>query len=252
MLNSISIGKFYNIKSAIHNMNPTSKIICTLVFLVCVLLASTLQILGVLAILTMFIILLSRLPFKLFINQVYSLRYLILFLIAIYYFNGQPLTDLLILVSKLVLIVIYTAILTLTTKPTEITTGLEEFLSPLTIIKIPIASLALIISLSLRFIPLIMEQAHRILKALATRGIDYYNSGLKTKVKAINILLIPMFILSFKRADQLADAMDVRLYNYDKKRTNYNSKNWGFTDSVIILLHIGIFAYMTLGRLGIV
>lgn len=252
MLNSISIGKFYNIKSAIHNMNPTSKIICTLVFLASTLLASTPQILGILALLMLFIIILSRIPIKLFINQVFSLRYLIIFLIAIYYFTGQPLNELISLISKLILIVMYTAILTLTTKPTEITTGLEEFLAPLTIIKIPIASMALMISLALRFIPTILEQARRILKSLAARGIDYYNSGFKTKIKAINILLIPMFILSFKRADQLADAMDVRLYNYDKKRTNYNAKNWGITDYVIIVLHIGVLAYMTLGRLGIV
>ena len=95
-----------------------------------------------------------------------------------------------------------------------------------------------------------MEQAHRVFKALAARGVDYYNSSLVSKIAAVRALLVPMFILSFKRSDQLADAMDVRLYNYNGKRTSYNVRTFGIVDFVMLVAHLMVLGYIVFSKVG--
>ena len=112
---------------------------------------------------------------------------------------------------------------------------------PLKLIGIPVNKMALSISLALRFIPTIIDQGNKIIKSQASRGIDYYNSGIKGKLLAIKSLIIPMFVLSIKKADDLADSMEIRLYNVNKKRTNFRQNPWRFYDTFLVLLHLGLF-----------
>jgi energy-coupling factor transport system permease protein len=141
---------------------------------------------------------------------------------------------------RLVSIVLYTSVLTLTTPPTEITYGLEQVLSPFKLIGLPVNKIALSISLALRFIPTIIDQGNKILKSQASRGIDYYNSSLKGKFMAIKSMIIPMFVITLKKADDLADAMTVRLYNVNAKRTNFRINKWFFFDTYKVMIHIAI------------
>ena len=144
----------------------------------------------------------------------------------------------LIMLSRIILIVLYTSILTLTTPPTEITYGLEKFFSPLKLFKIPVNKMALSVSIALRFIPTIIDEANKVLKSQASRGIDYYNSNLKGKFIAIKSLIVPMFVLTIKRADQLADSMEVRLFSIHKERTNFRQNKWGIYDTYLVLIHV--------------
>jgi energy-coupling factor transport system permease protein len=144
--------------------------------------------------------------------------------------------------------VYYTLILTYTTSSTEITYGLEKVFSPFKYMRIPVNKIALSISLALRFIPTIFEQSEKILKSQASRGIDFYHSGIREKVIAVSSMLFPMFILSFKRADNLADAMEVRLYDCNSKRTNYRMNKWTSLDDMMIVLHVGILIFFIIRR----
>lgn len=238
MLNNIKIGRYYNTHSKIHDMNPLAKIICILSFVIMSLVVNDLLLNLVISIVVLLVLGLTHVPFKIYFKTIYGLRILIIFLIITNLILKVDLTLLYLILLRLVSLVLYTSILTLTTPPSEIAYGLEQFLSPLKLIGLPISKLALSISLALRFIPTIIDQANRVLKALADRGVDYNNSNINGKILAFKALLLPMFILSFKRADDLAESMEVRLYNVDKKRTNYRVNKWRFFDTYIVTMHI--------------
>lgn len=238
MLNNIMIGKYYPINSKIHQMNPLSKIICTILFIIVTFISSNLVFNVCLLIFISLIVLMSHIPLKVYFRTLTSLKILLLFIIIINILLKVDMTITIITLIRLICIVLYTTVLTLTTPPTEITYGLEQFFVPLRILGIPVNKMALSISLALRFIPTIIDQGNKILKSQASRGIDYNNSNFQGKFLALRAMILPMFILSFKRADELADSMEVRLYNINTKRTNYRLNKWGFFDTYMVLVHL--------------
>lgn len=135
---------------------------------------------------------------------------------------------------RLVIIVTMSTILTLTTKPTDLTLGLEQLLKPLSIIKISSEELALIISIALRYIPTLLDEANKIMLAQASRGVDFSEGKLKDKVMQIISLLVPMFIISFKRSDELANAMEARNFVPGEKRTRLHILRWTMIDTSVI------------------
>jgi energy-coupling factor transport system permease protein len=153
----------------------------------------------------------------------------------IYGFNLYPSF---ILILKFIMIIIYTSGLTFTTSSNEITYGLEKSFGFLKYIKVPVSELALTIALALRFIPTVLETANKILKSQASRGIDFKHSKINGKIRALASMLAPMFILSFKRADDLGNAMEVKLYNYSDNRTNYRMNKWNNMDTVLIVVQV--------------
>ena len=183
----------------------------------------------------------TKIPANIYIKTVFSIKWLLLFILIVNIIVGSSLQVTIITVLRFIYIVLYTSILTLTTPPTEITYGLEKLFSPLRLIGVPVNKMALSISLALRFIPTIIDQGNKIIKSQASRGIDYYHSNFKGKLLALKSLVIPMFVLSFKKADDLADAMEVRLYNVNSRRTNFRQNKWRFYDTFIVLMHLGLF-----------
>ncbi|MEC9485204.1 MAG: energy-coupling factor transporter transmembrane component T [Candidatus Izemoplasma sp.] len=137
---------------------------------------------------------------------------------------------------RLIIIVTLSTILTLTTKPTDLTLGLEQLLKPLSIIKISAEEIALIISIALRYIPTLLDEANKIMLAQASRGVDFSEGKLKDKVVQIVSLLVPMFIISFKRSDELANAMEARNFVPGKKRTRLHLLTWQTIDTVTIII----------------
>ncbi|MEG2322688.1 MAG: energy-coupling factor transporter transmembrane component T, partial [Bacilli bacterium] len=180
-------------------------------------------------------------PLMIYFKTILSIKWLLLFIVIINLIFQSSLQFTIITLLRLIYIVLYTSILTLTTTPNEITDGLSKFFSPLKLIKIPVNKMALSISLALRFIPLIVDEANKILKSQASRGIDYNNSNLKGKFLALKSLIVPVFILTFKSADSLADVMELRLYNVSAKRVNFRQNKWGFYDTFLVLLHLALF-----------
>lgn len=241
MLNKIMIGRYYPINSLVHKMNPLAKIICVLLFVIMSFFTFDLRFNALLLVLLMLMICNTKVPFDIFFKTILSIKWLLLFILIINLVVGSNLEVTIITMFRLIFVVLYTSILTLTTPPTEITYGLEKLFSPLKIIGIPVNKMALSISLALRFIPTIIDQGNKIIKSQASRGIDYYNSNLKGKILSIKSLIIPMFVLSIRKADDLADSMEVRLYNVNNKRINFRQNKWGFYDTFVVLLHLGLF-----------
>ncbi len=136
------------------------------------------------------------------------------------------------IILRLVLIISFSSLLTFTTKPTDLTLAIERVLGPLKLIKLPVSELALMISISLRFIPTLLEETQKILKAQTSRGADFTEGNLKEKVVQIISLLIPMFIISFKRAEDLANAMEARGYVPGKTRTSLKELKWHSRDTL--------------------
>lgn len=238
MLNNLILGRYYSTKSFIHSMNSTAKILCIFLFSAITVITNSL-LLGILLLLfNLILIKITNIPIKLYLKSLSKMKFFLIFIFIINFIFGVSFSSNLIMIIKVVLLINYSTILTLTTPPTEITYGLERALSPLNKLKIPVNKLSLSITLALRFIPTIFDEASKIMKSQASRGVDYYNSDLKGKFEALKTLIIPMFNLSIKRADLLGDAMEVRLFSFDRRRSNYRMNKWKITDCLIVLLHV--------------
>lgn len=145
---------------------------------------------------------------------------------------------------RLILIMMLTNIFTSTTKPMEITNAMEWLLYPLKLIKVPVHKLAMALSLALRFIPTLIEETNRIMKAQASRGVDYKQGKFKEKLQAIISLIIPLFMQAFITSGELADAMEARGYDPNAKRTRYRSNKWSFKDTISVIVLLGFLSGM--------
>jgi len=143
---------------------------------------------------------------------------------------------------RIALMISLTLILTSSTKPMDLTYALEWFMTPFKLIRLPVHEIAMTISLALRFIPTLLDETDRIMKAQSSRGVDFQEGKLKEKVRAIVSLIIPLFVSAFQRSDELADAMEARGYDPSKKRTRYRLLKWHLRDTlsfIFILLLLG-------------
>ena len=143
---------------------------------------------------------------------------------------------------RLVVIVTLSTILTLSTKPTDLNLGLESILKPLKIIRFNTEELAMIISIALRYIPTLLDEANKIMLAQASRGVDFSEGKLKDKIMQVISLLVPMFIISFKRSDDLANAMEARSFVPGKPRTRLHMLTWNSIDTMTIIFSTIVFA----------
>ena len=144
------------------------------------------------------------------------------------------------IVIRLIVMISLTMVLTATTKPLDLTLAFEWFMTPLKLIRFPAHEIAMTLSIALRFIPTLLDETERIMKAQSSRGVDFKHGKLSSRIKAITALIIPLFISAFQRSEELADAMEARGYNPRAKRTHYHKLTWSFFDSVIILLSAAI------------
>ena len=244
MLNNLVLGRYYNSNSKIHYMHPLSKIICTIVFVVMIFVCNNIKLMILLSMLAVLFTEMSRVPRNIYLKTIKSLKFILSFILIIDFIFKVDIIVTLMNMLRLISVVLYTSILTMTTPPTEITYGLELFLAPFKLIGLPVNKIALSISLALRFIPTIIDQGNKILKSQASRGIDYYNSSIKGKFMAIKSMIIPMFALTLKKADDLADAMTVRLYNVNAKRTNFRINKWHSFDTYMVIIHILVLLFI--------
>lgn len=144
------------------------------------------------------------------------------------------------IMTRLVIIITMSTILTLTTKPTDLNLGLEQMMKPLKLIGINSEELAMIISIALRYIPTLLDEANKIMLAQASRGVDFSEGKLKDKVMQIISLLVPMFIISFKRSDELANAMEARNFVPGNRRTRLHMLTWKGVDTVSVIFALSL------------
>lgn len=246
-MNNSVFGQYYLADSIIHKLDPRLKITALLMILITVFFDAGFIGYGIIGIFAIILFLLSKLPMKriikamkpmifmmvfLFIFNVLLLRQgILLYKIGPFSIYSGALHQSAYIVVRLILIIIFTTILTSTTKPLDMTLGLERLLSPLKKIGFPVYEVSMMISVALRFIPTLIEETQRIMKAQASRGADFNEGTLKEKITAIISLIIPLFISAFQRADDLANAMESRNYQPGAMRTRYHQLKWRYYDS---------------------
>ncbi len=235
MLRDITLGQYYPVESPIHKLDPRVKIVLTFALIVCVfLVGSPLGYLPIAAFL-LWAANLAKLPPKMLIKSLKPLRILLVFTFVLNLFFGTGDTEILRLgfirvtqegllnaihfSLRLVFLVAGSSLLTLTTAPVTLTDGLERLVSPLKKIGFPAHEMAMMMTIALRFIPTLAEEADKIMKAQSARGADFQSGNLKARAKALIPLLVPLFVSAFRRAGDLAMAMESRCYRGGEGRT---------------------------------
>ena len=236
-MRDVSFGQYYPVDSLVHRLDPRNKLVMAILYIVSLFFIQTFTGFGIVALALLFVILLARVPLLKVLKSVKAVIFLIIFtmLMSFLFYQGDPakkiaewgifhlywdgLFNALKLSLRLMLLVMGPALLTLTTTPVELTDGLESLLKPLALIRLPIHELAIVMSISLRLIPTLMEETDKIISAQKARCADFESGNLIRRAKAMLPILIPLFVSSFRRADELADAMDSRCYRGAKGRT---------------------------------
>lgn len=236
-MKSISLGQYYAVDSPIHRLDPRIKIVLAVLYIVIVFLCSNIASMALLLVSALVIVLASNIPIKIVLKSVKPILFIIAFTAIINIFwtkgEGAPLLDLefiqiyskgivnaVFLVTRIfVLIVGSSILLTYTTTPISLTDGIERLLGPLKKIGLPVHDFAMIMTIALRFIPTLMEEADKIMNAQKARGADFTNGSLIQRAKALIPILIPLFSSSIRHALDLATAMECRCYRGGEGRT---------------------------------
>ena len=246
MLRDITLGQYYNTKSVIHDLDPRTKILGTMVYMVSLFAFNSFwtYLIAFAALCT--VIVLSKVPVRFMLR---GMKAIFLFLtITVLYnlfltqgdtifsfwiFNVtiQGLKQAILMFFRLTFLVVGTSILTLTTTPSNLTDGLESLMHPLKWIRIPVAEIAMMMSIALRFIPVLTEETDKIMRAQKARGADFDNKNLFKRIKSYVPILVPLFISAFRRANDLATAMEARAYRGGDGRTKmkplkYKAVDW--------------------------
>lgn len=266
MLKDITIGQHYPTGSVIHRLDPRTKIVGTFAFMAGLFLIQSFgAYIAVIALLGS-VILTSRIPIKYVIKGLKPLKVLILvtFFINLLMTRGEILVSLgplnitregfhqgVFMGMRLIFLIVGTSLLTLTTSPITLTDGIEQLLNPLRKIGVPAHELAMMMTIALRFIPTLLEETDKIMKAQIARGADFESGNLMKRAKSLVPLLVPLFISSFRRADDLAMAMEARCYRGGEKRTRLKALQWKTQDRIALLVISSYLGLMILLRITV-
>lgn len=251
-MDNMILGRYIPGNSIIHRLDPRSKLVAMILLIIIAFWANNPITNLILFIATGIFVILSEVPLSFFIKGLRSMFFLIAFttLFQLFFISGgQVLFEMGfikitsygieqagIIFCRFVLIIFFSTLLTLTTMPLSLATAVESLLGPLKRFKIPVHEIGLMLSMSLRFVPTLMDDTIRIMNAQKARGVDFGEGNIIQKVKAMIPILIPLFATSLKRADSLATAMEARGYQGGNGRSQYRQLNWMNKDSVALLL----------------
>lgn len=270
-MKDVTFGQYYPADSFVHKMDPRVKIVLSVAYIVAVFLVREFHFLGFAAAFAFILLttLVARVPFMKVLRSIKAIIFFVIFssvLQILFNKEGTVLAKWWIIeitnvgllragfiTLRIVLVVMGTALLTLTTTPVEIADGIESLLTPLKWIKFPVHEFALIMSIALRFIPTLMDETDRIISAQKARGADFESGNIFKRIKALVPILLPLLISSFRRADELGDAMDARCYSGAKGRTKYKKMRLTYRDLIGFVLTGGLIAGVVLlnGVLGV-
>ena len=248
MFKDITIGQYVDGNSAIHKMDARVKILLSMAYVIILFVINSMGAYAVYALFTAFIIYLSKVPLKYIIRGLKPMLYILIFTVLInlfmtggdtvlWQFHSLKITKegavaALQMLLRLVFLVMGTSLLTLTTTPLMLTDGIEKLLKPFNAIKVPSHEIAMMMTIAIRFIPTLSEETEKIMKAQMARGADFESGNIFRRTKAMVPILVPLFISAFKRADDLAIAMDSRCYNSGEKRTRMKEMKMTWRDAV--------------------
>lgn len=254
MIGDITIGQYYKGDSFVHKMDPRIKIIITILFVVMIFMCKNFLSLALMLLLICFSILMSKVPFRMFFKSLKPIIPIVLFtaIINIFYVGGgkelvsfgfisittKGITTALFMAVRIILLIMSSSILTYTTVPTMLTDAIEKLLSPLKVFHIQVHTLAMMMTLALRFIPTLIEEIERITNAQKARGADFENGSFTDRAKALIPVLIPLFVSAFRRAYELAFAMNCRCYTGGAGRTRMKQMKLRTTDILALLVFV--------------
>ncbi len=263
MIRDITLGQYYPGNSVVHKLDARTKIIATFLYIVELFIVNNFRGFLIAGIFLFLVIGLSRVPVK-FIFRGLTAVFLIIaftFLINLFMVDGrilwqwkflsisyEGLNRAFFMAVRLVLLIIGSSLMTLTTKPIELTDGLEKLLKPLSKIGVPSHEIALMMTIALRFIPTLMEETDKIIKAQQARGADFESGNILRRAKALIPILIPLFISSFRIAQDLALAMEARCYHGGSGRTRMNEIKFHRGDAIAAVLMVASLAVIIASR----
>ena len=256
-MREITIGQYYPAESVIHRLDPRVKLVGTLVYIISLFLFKSFSCYFVVAAFLFTVILLSNVPLGYILRGLKTIIFLLLFMSMfnlfftpgdVVYWKGGPfqITDAGIrnagfMALRLILLIIGSSLMTFTTTPNQLTDGLESLLKPFKKLGLPVHEVAMMMSIALRFIPILMEETNKIMMAQMARGASFDEGNLIQKAKSLVPLLVPLFVSAFRRADDLAMAMEARCYHGGEGRTKMKPLRYQSRDYiayVVMLLYL--------------
>ncbi|MDD2534024.1 MAG: energy-coupling factor transporter transmembrane component T [Eubacteriales bacterium] len=256
MMSNISLGRYYPTRSILHALDPRTKVLASILMMALIFIASDPLPMAVIGVLTLFLVALSRVPFKQVLISLRPMLFILLFAAVLNMLTvsgnvlwqlgpiritDQGLFTALRMASRLVLLILNTTLLlTLTTTPIHVSDALENLLSPFKRLGFPAHEMAMMMSIALRFVPTLLEETDKIMKAQSSRGADYDTGGLISRARGLVSVLIPLFVSAFKRAEDLATAMEARCYRGGDSRTRLRIMRYQLADGLFATLSIAV------------
>lgn len=266
MLRDITIGQYYPANSVIHKLDPRVKLAGTMVFIVSLYAFRSVEAYIGATLFLAAVIRMSKVPLKFMLKGLKSIFFLMMITVVFNLFltdgtvifrlgflsvTKEGIKTAVLMAVRLIYLIIGSSVMTLTTTPNDLTDGLEKALRPLKKIHVPVHDIAMIMSIALRFIPILMEETDKIMKAQTARGADFDSGGLIQKAKNMIPLLVPLFISAFRRANDLAMAMEARGYHGDEGRTKMKPLVYKGRDKAAYLILLAYFVVLLLvNRIG--
>ena len=256
MLRDITLGQYYQTDSVIHRLDPRVKLSATVLFIISLFVVDNVIGYIIAAVFLACMVKASKVPFRFMVKGMKSIIFLLLLAVVFNLFltPGEALVTVwkltitkegiriaVMMAVRLVFLIIGSSLMTLTTTPNNLTDGMEKLMAPLKIFHVPVHEVAMMMSIALRFIPILLEETDKIMKAQIARGADFESGNLIKKVKAMVPLLVPLFISAFRRANDLAMAMEARCYRGGEHRTKMKPLVYHKRDRIGYLV---MFAYL--------
>lgn len=251
MLKDITLGQYFPGSTVIHRLDPRTKLIGLVCYIVALFLAKSYYSYALMALILISLSALAHIRAKTLLSGLKPLIFIVAFtgIVNLFYGSGEPLVQwgflkitangirtAVFMVLRIMLLVCGTFLLTYTTSPLQLTDGLEKLLSPLKVIRFPVHEIAMMMSIALRFIPTLIEETDKIMSAQKARGASFDTGKLTERAKALIPLLVPLFVSAFRRADELATAMECRCYHAGIGRTRMKELRFAARDAVALVL----------------
>lgn len=263
-MNNVVFGQYYPTSSVVHRLDARIKLLAVILYIITVFFITDYVMYAAMFLFIIALAIVAKIPLRVLLRTVRTIVFLVLItsVINLFFTTGEVLwvhwkfikiykegvEHAIKLALRLILLMLFPSLLTLTTTPMELTDALESLMKPLKLIKVPVHAIALIMSIALRMIPILMEETNKIMLAQKARGADFDTGGAFKKAKAMIPVLVPLFVGAFRRADELALAMDARCYSSIAKRTKYKVMRLSVKDFVAGFVCLAVFSLVFLNK----
>ena len=263
-MNNVVFGQYYPTSSVVHRLDVRIKLLAVILYIITVFFITDYVMYAAMFVFIIALAIVAKIPLRVLLRTVRTIVFLVLItsVINLFFTTGEVLwvhwkfikiykegvEHAIKLALRLILLMLFPSLLTLTTTPMELTDALESLMKPLKLIKVPVHAIALIMSIALRMIPILMEETNKIMLAQKARGADFDTGGAFKKAKAMIPVLVPLFVGAFRRADELALAMDARCYSSIAKRTKYKVMRLSVKDFVAGFVCLAVFSLVFLNK----